>query len=88
MLAIESKVEKLLSLARRAIEAGKHIHLDKPAGTSLEEFRSLLNEAEKRSLIVQMGYMFRYNEGFNLVRRAGCGGLVRAYSLCPRQYPD
>jgi len=70
MVAIESDVPRLLELGQAAIEANKHIHLDKPAGMSLPEFRSLLDEAKKRNLIVQMGYMFRYNPGFDLIRRA------------------
>lgn len=70
MIAVESKVQELLVLGRKAIDAGKHIHLDKPAGTSLTTFRALLEEAERRQLIVQMGYMFRYNPGFDLMRRA------------------
>lgn len=70
MVAVESEVPQLLSLGRRAIDAGKHIHLDKPAGTSLATFRALLDEAERRGLIVQMGYMFRYNPGFDLIRQA------------------
>jgi predicted dehydrogenase len=76
MVAIESEVPQLLGLAAKAIGAGKHIHLDKPAGTSLGEFRDLLAEAERRRLIVQMGYMFRYNSGFDLVRRAVSEGWL------------
>jgi predicted dehydrogenase len=70
MVAIESDVPRLLELGRVAVEANKHIHLDKPAGMSLPEFASLLDEAKRRNLIVQMGYMFRYNPGFDLIRRA------------------
>jgi len=76
MIAIESEVSQLLPLARKAIQAGKHIHLDKPAGTLLREFKELLSEAEERDLIVQMGYMFRYNSGFDLVRRAVAEGWL------------
>lgn len=70
VVAIESHVEPNLRLARAAIEAGKHLHLDKPAGTSLPEYASLLHEAARRDLIVQMGYMFRYHHGFDFIRRA------------------
>jgi predicted dehydrogenase len=70
MLAIESEIQQLLPLGRLAIEAGKHIHLDKPAGVELSEFKDLINLANENNLIIQMGYMFRYNEGFDLVRRA------------------
>jgi len=70
MIAIESEVPQLLELGQKAIDAGKHIHLDKPAGACLGEFKQLLDEAERKDLIVQMGYMYRYNEGFDLLRRA------------------
>lgn len=82
MVAVESDVPQLLELGRAAIDAGKHIHLDKPAGTSLPEFRSLLDEAQRRGLIVQMGYMFRYNAGFDFIRRAlNEGRLGRVYAI-------
>jgi len=82
MVAVESNVPRLLPLGRAAIDAGKHIHLDKPAGTSLEAFRSLLDEAARRDLIVQMGYMFRYNPGFDFIRRAvGEGWLGHVYAI-------
>ncbi len=70
MIAIESGVPRLLELARAAVDAGKHVHIDKPAGATLPEFAALLNAAGEKSLLVQMGYMFRYNPGFDLVRRA------------------
>jgi predicted dehydrogenase len=69
MIAIETHVQQLIHYAQHAIQAGKHIHLDKPAGTSLSQFRSLLDEADEHNLIIQMGYMFRYNDGFVLLRR-------------------
>ena len=76
MVAVESTVPHLLELGRATVDAGKHIHLDKPAGTSLPEFRSLLDAAAERNLIVQMGYMFRYNPGFDFIRRAIAEGWL------------
>jgi predicted dehydrogenase len=70
MVAVESDVPRLVPLGAQAVSAGKHLHLDKPAGTDLPAFRALLDEAGRRELVVQMGYMFRYNAGFDLVRRA------------------
>jgi len=82
MIAVESEVQQLLALGRKAVDAGKHIHLDKPAGTSLATFQALQEEAKRRRLIVQMGYMFRYNMGFDLVRRAvGEGWLGEIHYL-------
>jgi predicted dehydrogenase len=61
---VETRVRDLLDKAEACISAGKHIHLDKPAGQSLPQFKRLLASAEKQKLLVQMGYMFRYNPGF------------------------
>ena len=63
LIAVESRVQENLAYAQQAIEAGKHIHLDKPPGNDLERLRSLLSEAERRQLAVQMGYMWRYHPG-------------------------
>jgi predicted dehydrogenase len=70
LIVVESDVSRLLEYGLDAIRAGKHIHLDKPAGTDLSTFRTLLTEAENKNLLVQMGYMFRYNPGFDLIKRA------------------
>ena len=56
--------------AARCIAAGKHIHLDKPAGESLAALRRLLDDATARRLTVQMGYMLRYNPAFELLFQA------------------
>lgn len=66
-VTVETEVKDLLATAARCIAAGKHIHLDKPAGESLPEFKRLLDDATARKLTVQMGYMFRYNPAFTLL---------------------
>ncbi|MFA5193654.1 MAG: Gfo/Idh/MocA family oxidoreductase [Verrucomicrobiia bacterium] len=69
---VETEVKNLVSTAERCIAAGKHIHLDKPGGESLPAFKRLLDDAARRKLTVQMGYMLRYNPAFQL-----CLQLVR-----------
>lgn len=69
-VAIETAVPELVPTARRAVAAGKHLHLDKPGGPSLHEFRLLLKEAKDRKRIVQLGYMLRYNPAFQFMYRA------------------
>jgi predicted dehydrogenase len=69
-VVVETEVKDLLSVAGRCVAAGMHIHLDKPAGESLATFRGLLADAGQRGLTVQLGYMFRYNPGFELCFRA------------------
>jgi predicted dehydrogenase len=75
-VAVETEVKDLVPTAARCIAAGKHVHLDKPAGESLAAFKRLLDDATRRKLTVQMGYMLRYNPAFLL-----CFQLVRDGSL-------
>ena len=65
---IETRVRDLLNNAEKCIQAGKHIHLDKPAGESLPQFKRILDSAAKQKLLVQMGYMYRYNPAVVLMR--------------------
>ncbi len=58
---VESDVWNLTKYAHLCIDAGKHIHMDKPASGTLAEFKELLSAAKQKALTVQMGYMYRYN---------------------------
>lgn len=68
VVGVETRVRDLLATAERCVRAGMHVHVDKPAGASLSHFRRLLDEAARRHLVVQMGYMYRYNPGVVLLR--------------------
>ena len=68
-VAVETAVEDLVPTAARCVAAGMHLHLDKPAGESLGAFKALLDEATRRNLTVQMGYMFRNNPAFQFCFR-------------------
>ena len=65
---VETKPDTSLDHAAAAITAGRHVHLDKPAGTSLPAYRQLLEDANAKGLVVQMGYMFRFNPAVLLLR--------------------
>lgn len=58
---IESFEKRLLDYAFLCVERGIHVHIDKPAGIDIDRFRSLLNLAKRKNVIVHFGYMFRYN---------------------------
>jgi predicted dehydrogenase len=70
MVAVETDVPHLIPTAARCVAAGMHLHLDKPAGDSLPEFKKVLEAADRQDLCIQMGYMFRNNPGFQLCFRA------------------
>lgn len=69
-VAVETGITELVPVGMRCVSAGMHIHLDKPAGLSLTEFRALLDDATRRKFTVQMGYMFRHNPAFTFCFQA------------------
>ncbi len=68
VVGVETPVRDLLNTAEVCVAAGKHVHLDKPAGESLPQFKRLLDEAARKHLVVQMGYMFRYSPAVVMLR--------------------
>lgn len=68
VVGIETRVRDLLDTAETCVAAGKHIHLDKPAGESLPQFKRILDAAAQGHLAVQMGYMYRYNPAVVMMR--------------------
>ena len=66
-IAVEGTVARNLGFTREALERGKHVWLDKPAGDDLAEFQDLIALAKAKGLMVQLGYMFRYNAGFQFI---------------------
>jgi predicted dehydrogenase len=82
---IETQVRDLLANAEAAVSAGKHIHLDKPAGASLEHFRKILEDAQRQKLLLQMGYMYRYNPAVvllhELLERGWLGEIFEVHAV-------
>lgn len=79
-VAVEGRVSENLALARAALEHGKHVWLDKPAGDDLDAFRDVLELAARSELHLQLGYMFRYNTGFQFVLDWACSGKLGTVS--------
>ena len=70
LVLVETEIDGLLPAARQCVMAGKHIHLDKPAGTSLPLFKEICAMADERQVAIQMGYMFRGNPAFRFLFKA------------------
>lgn len=66
---VETEVHRSLDAAEACVSAGKHVHIDKPPGTSLVKLQRIFDSAARQNLLVQMGYMYRYNPGVVLLRR-------------------
>lgn len=79
-ILVETDVWDLTRTAKRCVSAGKHIHLDKPASGTPEEFSEVLDIARRGDLVVQMGYMYRYNpavmEAIRMYREGKLGQIV------------
>lgn len=81
-LMIESDVWDLTKYATMCVEAGKHIHMDKPAGGTLAEYRQMLDTAKAKNLVVQLAYMYRYNPAvLRCLEHVRNGDLGEIYSI-------
>jgi len=81
-LLIETDVWDLTEVAQKCVDAGKHLHIDKPGSGSLEEYKKMLDTAKEQNLVIQLGYMYRYNPAiqktFELINE---GKLGEIYSI-------
>lgn len=81
-IASEGRNDESLNQTERIVLAGKHCWYDKPAGADLEQWRRVLGEATRRDLLIQMGYMFRYHDGFERIAGWARSGLLgRIYAI-------
>jgi len=70
--------------ARKALEKGKHVFVEKPSTTSLADTRELVSMAKERKLALHENYMFVYHrqlEELNEIVRKGTIGDVRLYRI-------
>ena len=75
-VAIEGHNHESLWMAREAAAAGKHLWYDKPAGDDWPAFARLVADMRERGTYLQMGYMFRYNEGFAQIAEWARSGFL------------
>ena len=75
-VAIEGRNHESLAMAAQAVEAGKHLWFDKPAGDDYPAFERLMRTAIEKNLHVQMGFMFRYSPGFAPVADWARSGML------------
>ncbi len=63
MVVVECRAWEALPWGRKVIDAGKHLHLEKPPGNDWAAFKELMTEARRKKLLVQAGYLWRWHEG-------------------------
>ncbi len=91
-LLIETDVWDLTETAQKCIDAGKHIHMDKPASGTLEQYKHLLDTAKARNLVVQLAYMYRYNPAvqkcFELIEEGKLGEIYSINAEMSTYHPE
>jgi predicted dehydrogenase len=75
-IAIEGRNDESLAQAHRAIDAGKHLWYDKPAGDDWAGYVSLIEKVRRSGKHLQMGYMLRYHDAFRTVSDMARGGQL------------
>jgi len=90
-VAVETRVADLLRYAEMSVDAGMHVHLDKPAGTSLPDFQRIMKKADAKGLTLQMGYMYRYNPAVLLLqeflKRGWLGEIFEVHTVMSKVVP-
>ena len=84
IMAIASEGLNAESLAQteEIIRSGKHVWYDKPAGDNWTDWQRVVALSEEKNLHIQMGYMFRYHDGFSKIANwARSGFLGQVFSI-------
>lgn len=78
IIAVASEGRNVESLAQTEalVAAGKHVWYDKPAGDDWGRWQNVVALAREQALFIQMGYMFRYHEGYCKIAEWVKGGLL------------
>ena len=75
-IASEGRNDESLEQTEQIVRSGKHVWYDKPAGDNWEQWQQIAALAERQHLLIQMGYMFRYHDGFQRIARWVQSGLL------------
>ncbi len=78
---IETKELEQAKYALMFAKKGMHIHLEKPGGGNLEEFKELVSLAKANNTLLQLGYMYRYNpaimQAMEIIKSGEIGDVLR-----------
>jgi predicted dehydrogenase len=81
-VALATTVSTHYELARRALEAGKHVFVEKPLAGSSSEAVALMRLAEESDLVLMPGHTFLYSPPVNRIRELiSSGELGEIYSI-------
>lgn len=76
LIVVECSVWEALPWGKKVIAAGKHLHLEKPPGNEWRPFKELVEEARRKNLLLQTGYVWRCHDGVNAALEAARKGWL------------
>ena len=84
-VVIASPPKAHFKLARAALCQGKHVFVEKPMAMTVAEGKILVEEAERRGLVLMVGHLMRYHPGFqkldSMVLNGELGQLRYLYAV-------
>lgn len=84
-VVIAVPTELHFQIGMQALEAGKHVLMEKPLALNSQEALELCQEADARKRILMTGHIFLYNEGIRacreMVARGDLGKLMYIHSI-------
>jgi predicted dehydrogenase len=63
LIVVECSAWEAIPWGKKVIAAGKHLHLEKPPGNEWGPFKQLVEDARRKNLIIQTGYLWRWHQG-------------------------
>ena len=80
-VTVETDEIHLTKYAQMAVDAGKHVFMDKPGSQSLPDFERLIESVKRGGKAFSVGYMYRYNPVIaRAIERAKNGELGSIFS--------
>ena len=76
LVVVECQVWEALPWGRKVVQAGKHLHLEKPPGNDWAAFKALVEDARSKKLLLQTGYVWRWHAGVNAALDAARKGWL------------
>ncbi len=82
LIMVECRVWEAIEWGNKVLDAGRHLHLEKPPSPDIEPFRELVEKAKSKKRLLQQGYNYRFHPGIRAaITAAKKGWLGDAYLL-------
>jgi predicted dehydrogenase len=82
LVVVECRAWEAVPWGKKVIAAGKHLHVEKPCGNEWKPFKDLVEEARRKNLLIQTGYLWRWHQGvMAAIEAAKKGWLGEVYMV-------